>query len=158
MRGDCVAWKPLIAPHAIVMNRAGKRGVRILYAQTLLAHIAQTVPKFRNRGMMDKEHDKEACCHEYQRHGEYRIDFPYNLIDWQHCGYQVIYEYHDNPQHEITRPCVLEHCREQSCRTHYEDNANHDEKNDRECQHDTPHSPSEIYADKLRKRRSLVAK
>ena len=65
--GDCVAWKPLMAPQAIVINRKGKneRALGMKVGQIDFGDIVSA----------GKEHDTNTNSHNQQNNPEYGVEF-----------------------------------------------------------------------------------
>ena len=92
--GDCVAWKPEMAPQAIDTNIMGNMG----WAPSLWRDVSPSAKPVGMSWPPNTRIAKQSGRHKEQGKAENGVEVADELVDGQECGKNVITEYRGNPE------------------------------------------------------------
>ena len=117
--------------------------------------IGDAVGQFRQGGMMPEDHKKNACCHEYQCNGKYRVDLADDLVDRQQRSQHIINEYDRRPERQVE--ALRGQLGQQPGRSRDEYGADQHHQQHRKAAHELFEVDSQVAADGFRQALPAVA-
>ena len=120
----------------------------------LRVRILQSVPQFRQSGMIHIKHDENPHSHKQQGNCKQRIYLTYNLIYRQQCSQNIIRKHNDNPERSIQT--FRRQLRQQSRRTGHKNRTDQNHQDNGETSHYLFRRKSQIASDNFRQTLALM--